>query len=1177
MASDPKIRYDIEAGIKGEADVKQLAATVRALADTLDDDLKVQAQGAAAALQKLGDTQTALTDFQSLKRETTDLGGALRATTAEVDRLGNEMPAATAATAQLAAAEAQARAAASTTAASLKEQRDALAALRTEYTGSARKTDEYKASSEKLNASIKELGDNLKTQRSTVAEAATATKAAQVAEREIGVDYARNVETAKRLSVEVGAKTQALNASRAAIEAAGLSTTKLRDTEKQLATAVAEVRGSVLALAPAFAQAATASSTSAAKQAADQRTVRDGVKGIRDELSKIQLIAGAAVGGGFLGGMIKDVAATADEFKNLQARVKLATGEGEAFNVAFAGIQRIALATNSSLTDTGTLFTRLQKAATDAGLSTIDATRQSLSLTQTINQAVQLSGSSAEASSAAITQLIQGLQSGVLRGDEFNSVMEQAPRLAQALAQGVGRTTGELRKLAEQGGLTTDVVVRALTTQAAAVESEFGKLPTTVGRSLENLKTQWQLYVGATDNGYASSANLARIINGLAGNLDTLVTGLYAAGKAWAAIKIAGLAADLFKWATSTTGATVAIRANTVALETNAIAAAGNAAAQRGAAAAQAATGAAMVSSTAKFASGSAVLGRFSGLIGPFGIAVAAVSPQIVDLAKAMGEGVAKLQGYGRAMQDAEGRIKAQEAAIIANAAAQRNLAITLQAARDKQFELSKEAQGLIGKFDEMRTKGDSAAEAIGKVGKDFDLASVPGIANASAVLDKLAADGKISAGQFQEAWSDALKNEDLGVFETNARAAFSGAAREGERIAAVLNGSAREAIRRTGLDFDVLAGGIGKASRSAINDTDSIIRNLARLKTQGVDTGLALTASITKGIDTADSQKSIEALRGQIEAVRTVLGGDVADGLLSKLAERADEVKLKIDQIRTGLPTVGEAFKTFGFETEEQMKRVAKSTQDAYDVLKTSGKATADQLAIAFERAAEAATKANKGIAPAGSQSEREMIRARQQVENYGKTTTDKLTASTKAWKDHGEQVKQTAEEIGLDPSQDRRGQTAGIIDPSQQLKSTTGDTRADRLSGQNAVDNRLMFELRDKLKAGTLTADDSGSIRTVLAALRQNAQQNAEADRKGSFISLEGRRDDAQWQSVGARLAQELAKIERPKGETVNTKHEVAITTPDGTSGTVEMKNEDQAKALVSLIATIGKRSNK
>lgn len=102
----------------------------------------------------------------------------------------------------------------------------------------------------------------------------------------------------------------------------------------------------------------------------------------------------------------------------------------------------------------------------------------------TVNQAIQLSGASAESGKAALVQLIQGLQSGVLRGEEFNSAMEQAPRLVQALANGLGVTTSELRKLTEQGGLTPVTLMKALEAQSEKVAAEFSKLPPTVGRAV---------------------------------------------------------------------------------------------------------------------------------------------------------------------------------------------------------------------------------------------------------------------------------------------------------------------------------------------------------------------------------------------------------------------------------------------------------------------------------------------------------------------------------------------------------------------------------------------------------------------------------------------------------------------------------------------------------------------
>lgn len=1162
MATEPKIRYDIEAGIKGEADVQALAATIRSLGDSLEGDLKTQATDAAAALDSLGNKQAAVQQFGTLRRESETLGAELNTVTAAVDRLGAELPQAAAQTQRLAEAERAARTAAQGARADLDEQRAALAQLRTEYTGSARRSQEFREAQAQLLVTVKDLRTNLRDQQAAVATAASASRAAQTAEKSLADQYERSVAEARRLSAAVGDKGRALEATRTQLSSYGIQTTQLVTAERQLAESISQVRERVVGLAPAFAQAAAASSSSTARQAADQRTVREGLKSIGDQLRQIQTIASVAIGGGLLGGAIKDVAATADEFKNLQARIRLVTGEGDAFTTAFSGVQRIALATNSALADTGTLFSRLARAGTDAGLSAQQATAQALGLTETINQAVQLSGSSAEASSAAITQLIQGLQSGVLRGDEFNSVMEQAPRLAQALAAGVGRTTGELRRLAEQGGLTTDVVVRALTTQSATVAAEFGKLPATVGRSLQNLQTQWQLYIGEQDKGFASSANLAKLIDGLAKNLDVLVGSLVAAGKAWAAIKIAGLAADVYRWATATTGATVAIQANTAALTTNTVAQGANAAAQRASAAASAASGVAMRANAAQFASGAVVLGRFSGLLGPFGIAVAAVAPEIINLTRAAAEGVANWQGYGRAIADAEGRMKAQEAAVAANAQAQRALAIALQDARDKQFQLSKESSTLIAKFDEMRKNGESAADAITKIGRDFDLGTVPGIANAAAVLDKLVADGKLSAGEFQAAWSQALAGQDLGVFETRARAAFAGTTREAERMAATLDATAREAIKRTGLEFDVLAGRSGAASRSAINDTEALIASMDRLQKQGIDTTKALTASIGRSIDTADSQKSIDAITGQIQLLRRQLGDKIADGLLDQAKNKADDLKVSMDRLLPGIQSVGEAFKFFGLQTQDRLVQSANESKAAFDALKASGVANADQLREAFTRVARDATAANKGVPPSWLEIEDAQIRAREEVEHYGRSTSDVLGRLKGQWQDYGNTVR-------------REGSaTPGVIPNGPEIKSVTGDTREQRLAGQNAVDNRLMFEIRDKLNSNTLTAADAASIKAVLAALAQNRAVNASVDRQSAgAISLEGRRDDAQWQAMGARLAAELAKIERPAGE--STTHKVEITTPDGSTQAVDMRSESEAGKLVETLGKLSKRT--
>lgn len=960
--ADPKIKYDIEADVKGDASIQQLAGSLQALGQTLDGDLKTQATAAAAALGALGAKQQAVENFVNLRRETETLGTAMAGAAQKVDEIGAQLPQAAAATAQFAEAEAKARAVVAGAKGDLDEQRLALTKLREEFTGAARKSDEFKEAEAQLRVTVKDLRTNLTEKKQELSSAATATKQAERNEKELNTEYKNSLTSAREISAGLGAKNRALDASRSAMDAAGISTRNLAETERNLDAAVAAVKQEILGLAPAYRAAQEASNASTQKQVQNQKTLRDGMTSISTQLHQIQTLATVAVGGSYFGGMIKDVAATADEFKNLQARIKLATGEGDNFQSGFAGVTEIALKTNSALDSTATLFARIAKVGQEAGLSAQAAQQQALVIAETINQSVQLSGSSADSSNAAVVQLIQGLQSGVLRGEEFNSVMEQAPRLAQALANGLGVTTGELRKMANQGQLTSDTVIKALRNQADVVAAEFGKLPSTVGRSLQNLATQWTLYVGASDNGMASSANAAKIIDALSRNLDTLVSVLYAAGKAWAAIKIAGLAADLYKYAASNAAATAALQANTAALAANSTAHAANAVAARGSTAAGAASSASIATGTARIATAGSVLGRFSALLGPVGIGLAVLGPEIGNIGRWLGEAAAKAMGYGKAIEEVERKTREQAEAGNVYAENQRLQVELLEKAKEKQFELSKAAAGLVSQFDVLRKTGDSAAESVAKIGKDFDLSTMPGIRDAAGVLDRLLAAGKLTASEFQAAWATALNGKDLAVFETTARAAFSGSKREGELLTQMLDAGLRESIKRTGLDFENLKGGISKVAQSAINDTEAIIKGLDRLSQQGVDTGRALVASIGKGIDTADTQKALDLVKAQIESLRKTLGAKVTDGLLDQVTAKSLELKDALDKALPGINSIREAYKQLGVQAPEDLKRIAAANKNAWEMIKNDGKAGADTLKTAFE------TYASSAIAAAGN-----------------------------------------------------------------------------------------------------------------------------------------------------------------------------------------------------------------
>ncbi len=95
-----------------------------------------------------------------------------------------------------------------------------------------------------------------------------------------------------------------------------------------------------------------------------------------------------------IGGMPAEVLKTADAYNNLAARVQLVTGEGPAFTAAMQGIADVAQRTGSNLESTGNLFTKLAEAGKSMGIGQAEA----LKLTETVNQAIQLSGASAQAS-----------------------------------------------------------------------------------------------------------------------------------------------------------------------------------------------------------------------------------------------------------------------------------------------------------------------------------------------------------------------------------------------------------------------------------------------------------------------------------------------------------------------------------------------------------------------------------------------------------------------------------------------------------------------------------------------------------------------------------------------------------------------------------------------------------
>ena len=679
-------------------------------------------------------------------------------------------------------------------------------------------------------------------------------------------------------------------------------------------------------------------------QAAVQADALQGqLKSVAGQLSQVAQAAQVLIGGQLLGGLIGDIGKTADAYTNLGARIELVTGKGAALDSAFQGVFDVALRTNSELEATGKLFTKIADAGKTLGLSQQDALR----LTETINQAVQLSGETAEISKAAIIQLVQGLNGGVLRGQDFNSMMEQALPLAKAMADGLGVTTGELRKMAEAGSLTSAAVIGALQGQAEAVQKNFDVLPPTIGRALTNLETEWTRYIGQLDKTTGASHLAASGISELATHLDQVGAFLYSAGKAAVAYQAINLAGTFLATAAAAGRAAAAKEAETAATLANTAATGSNTAAK--------------VANTAETEAAGAAASRFAAILSTLKlVSLVTIVTNFREIGTAIGEAAAKAMGWGKVLEDNEIRAKADAQAARDAANAKAALAQQTAAAAEKALGLDAASRKLIADFDDLVTKGDSAADAIGKVAKNLDLSNPKGIQDAVTALDVLEKKGKITGDQLKASLAAALDGKDLGVFETTAIASFDHSAQGAARLKLVLDAIADESLKRAGTSVQELQTGFSAAMNTAVNDTDALTKTLDQMGIHGEKAGRLVAAAVNKEIDAAHTEEALKLVIQRIQdmGAQGRLAGD-------DLALALDKAKNKADDLVKGINSIDEALRAFGLKTKAELQVQADTYAQAWAKIKDSTALSIEDQIAAFKKYKDAAVAANAGVLP--------------------------------------------------------------------------------------------------------------------------------------------------------------------------------------------------------------------
>ena len=246
---------------------------------------------------------------------------------------------------------------------------------------------------------------------------------------------------------------------------------------------------------------------------------------------------------------INQVINYADSWTDLQNRMKLVTNSTEALNKATNDVYTIAQKTYQSLDATAQVYQRFSDNAERLGINQ----QKVAELTETVSKAVSLSGTSAAAAATGLTQFGQALAAGQLRGQDLNSVIEQIPGLAQAIAEGMGISMGELKQRAQDGETSIDKIIESLERVKASVDQKFATSVTTVSQSFTNLQSAMTKFVGEANQSTGATQLLNTGLSVLSNNFSEVM-------KVVEALAVAAIVIKITKWTQATYAQTTATK-----------------------------------------------------------------------------------------------------------------------------------------------------------------------------------------------------------------------------------------------------------------------------------------------------------------------------------------------------------------------------------------------------------------------------------------------------------------------------------------------------------------------------------------------------------------------------------------------------------------------------------------
>lgn len=386
-------------------------------------------------------------------------------------------------------------------------------------------------------------------------QAAAATTNAITATTNAATATARLATEQQRTSAAATAALTAQQNLAAATSRAAQAATNAQSATQRLTAEQSKVKTAAANAAAASDRAAMAALRLSEAQKKAATTSRSSANSLADFAKQALAVAGITAS-------ISAVGHLADSYTNMQNKLVNLAPDMRTVNKLHNEMFEIANKTRQPVAAVTTAFQRFDMAMVDLGASQAE----SLRMTETINKAIVVSGATATESAAGLLQLAQAFGSGRLQGDEFRSIMENLPVVADMIAKSMGKTRSELKKLSTDGKITADVMRKAFAEAATDIDARFGKTVPTMGQAMNVLGNNMERFIGQLDKATGTTAAISKGILWLADNLKLIAVAAATGGAAMALYYGPQMVSLLGKARTAMIAFNVAVLANPIVL-----------------------------------------------------------------------------------------------------------------------------------------------------------------------------------------------------------------------------------------------------------------------------------------------------------------------------------------------------------------------------------------------------------------------------------------------------------------------------------------------------------------------------------------------------------------------------------------------------------------------------------